>query len=105
MVNSIMATEVLEKSEYVTFVRCLLKKRYLRKDGKIVESVEQMIRRVSDSIARAEAAYGAYLHDAWMTEDECESCPDFEEDEYASEDEDEKRCKHSIFRLSEDSDE
>ena len=52
-----------------------------------------------------ESGHYCYLHEAWVTEDECESCPDFEEDEYASEDEDEKRCEHSIFRLSEDSDE
>ena len=52
-----------------------------------------------------ESGHYCYLHEAWVTEDECESCPDFEEDEYASEDEDEKRCKHSSFRLSEDSNE
>lgn len=46
-----------------------------------------------------------YLHRAWVLLENCEDCPDFEEDEYASEDEDEKRCKHSSFWLSEDSNE
>jgi len=43
-----------------------------------------------------------YLYEVWVTEDECESCTDFEEDEYASKDEGEKRCKHSFFPPSED---
>jgi len=53
---------------------------------------------------RDDDGYYCYLHRAWVLLENCEDCPDFEEDEYASEDEDEKRCKHSIFRLSEDSD-
>jgi len=45
-----------------------------------------------------ESGQYCYLHEKWVTEDECESCPDFEEDEFALENRDEKRCKHSIFR-------
>ena len=56
-----MATEVLKKSEYADLVRCLLKKRYLRKDedGKIVETREEMFWRGADSIAEVEIAYRA----------------------------------------------
>lgn len=50
---------------------------------------------------RDESGCYCYLHEMWVLENECDDCPDFEQDEYTPENE-EKRCKHSVFRLSED---
>jgi hypothetical protein len=52
-----------------------------------------------------ESGHYCFHREVWVKEEECESCPDFEEDENAAKDEDEKRCKRSNFRLSKDSDE
>jgi len=41
-----------------------------------------------------------YLNDNWITAEDCDSCPDFEDVEYAAEEF--KRCRHSYYCYSDD---
>jgi ribonucleoside-diphosphate reductase alpha chain len=66
--NSIFRQSELNLSENA---RTVLKRRYLRKDsrGKIIETPEQMFRRVARHIAKAEKNYGADAKKVKRTEE------------------------------------
>lgn len=51
-----------------------------------------------------ELAWYCNIHRKWVSEDECESCPDFEDLELITEDEKGERCKHSFFNMNDDAD-
>jgi hypothetical protein len=40
----------------------------------------------------------------WVSKDECDDCPDFEETDYEPEDKEDKRCRHSFSTFSEEQD-
>jgi hypothetical protein len=39
------------------------------------------------------------IRQQWVSRDECDDCPDFEETDYVTEDEEGKRCKHSFCHM------
>jgi hypothetical protein len=42
------------------------------------------------------------IRQEWVSEDECDDCPDFEETDYETKDKEDKRCRHSFLTLSDD---
>lgn len=44
------------------------------------------------------------IRQEWVSKDECDDCPDFEETEYETENKEDKRCRHSFSTFSEEQD-
>ena len=51
-----------------------------------------------------ELAWYCNIHRKWVYEDECDDCPDFEEIDYATDNEEGEQCKHSFFDMNDDAD-